>query len=221
MLNLLTEVGARPEDAISIYGPGTFLSNLASVVTDRHHDMLRHLVAQGSDLEEAGFLNMRPLHLAAEAGDLTAVQILVEGNADVNALSGMNKSPLCLATENGHVSVVKYLLEIGANTDSRGSRRKLFRSPLIFYALYSGNLGMLKTLLAHGVELDVTDYFSKNSPLHSAILEEHVDMIQPLVEAGASINAINRESQTPLELAESIENKDAVRALAEAIQNKV
>lgn len=118
MLNLLTEVGAKPEDAISIYGPGTFLSNLASVVTDRHHDMLRHLVAQGSDLEEAGFLNMRPLHLAAEAGDLTAIQILVEGNADVDALSGMNKSPLCLATENVHVSVVKYLLEFGANKDS-------------------------------------------------------------------------------------------------------
>lgn len=80
---------------------------------------------------------------------------------------------------------------------------------------------MLKALLAYGVELDVTDYFSRNSPLHSVILDGHVDMIQPLLEAGALVDAINGDSQTPLELAESIKNEDAVRALTEAIQKEV
>ena len=87
MLSILSEAGAIPEGTESSFGVGLFSSNLISVVTEGHHDMLRHLVDQGADLEEQGFMNMKPLHIAAEAGDLTAVQILVAGDADIIAIA--------------------------------------------------------------------------------------------------------------------------------------
>jgi len=220
MLSILSEAGASPEGTDPSFGVGLFSSNLISVVTDGHHDMLRHLVAQGADLEEQGFMNLKPLHIAAEAGDITAVQILVAGNADINASSSVNNSPLSLAVANGHPEVVQYLIDNGAVTNAKVSHGTLFKSSLVADAIDAGNLETLKILLAHDVELDVTS-FSSNSSLHAAILAGQVDMIEPLIEAGASIDAINLDSQTPLQLAEANDNEDVVRTLKGAIKKNI
>jgi ankyrin repeat protein len=215
MLNILTEAGASIDSTnINSHGFG-YSNSLENTITDGHHDMLRYLITQGVNLdEEIGFMNLKPLHVAINAGDLITVQILVEeGHADINTLSGIsqNTTPLSLATESNHLDIVQYLLEKGASTKEQ-NHGGFFYSPLVISAITQGNLEILKSLLSYGAELALTDN-SQNTPLHIAVLENQIEMIKALVEAGASLDAINLDSQTPLELAQAIADKDAIQIL--------
>ncbi len=57
------------------------------------------------------------LHMAAYAGNMEAVKLLVELGADVNALGDMHYTPLHYAARKGHDDVYDYLIANGAATD--------------------------------------------------------------------------------------------------------
>ena len=50
------------------------------------------------------------LHLAAQIGNLEAVEILIERGADLLALTTQKKTPLHLAAASGNADIVKLLL---------------------------------------------------------------------------------------------------------------
>ncbi|KZZ91025.1 Peptidase S8/S53, subtilisin/kexin/sedolisin [Moelleriella libera RCEF 2490] len=58
---------------------------------------------------------LRPLHVAAMLGNVTAVAILLEHNADINCRGRAGWTPLMFAADNGHGDTVKVLLESHAD----------------------------------------------------------------------------------------------------------
>lgn len=78
------------------------------------------LLDAGADTELCTKDGMSPLFLAASAGQLGTLRLLVEGGADKNrpGPSRDPSPPVVSAAVFGHVEVVKYLLTAGASSTS-------------------------------------------------------------------------------------------------------
>lgn len=73
----------------------------------------------------------------------------------------------------------------------------------------------LKKLLGSGVDLNFR-YDQKRTPLHWAVQEGHIEVIELLLEAGADVNAVDIEGFTPLHLAVGDNRIEIVKVLLNA-----
>jgi ankyrin repeat protein len=88
------------------------------------------------------------LHAAADFGNLTLAQRLVDLGADVNQRSGtFGGAAINLAAAKGHAAVVCYLMSKGAELDVGEPER----NPL-FSAIYGGHLEIVRLLIEAGID---------------------------------------------------------------------
>merc|ERR1719210_1175070 len=64
-----------------------------------------------------------PLHFAAEYGNMTEAQQLLDKRANPKAEDKSGKTPLHWAAEEGHVNVTKLLRRFGANLEAKDKRK--------------------------------------------------------------------------------------------------
>ncbi len=120
ILELLIEQGADL-DAGDRHG----MTALHSAAIFNRADMVRRLLAHGADPYAMGLgygaIRLTPLHKAAEAGSLEAVEALLDDGVDVNVLTeGANRvTPLHIAAARGHQDVIRLLAERGAQINLR------------------------------------------------------------------------------------------------------
>lgn len=100
------------------------------------------------------FENATGLQLAARTGNNKMVALLIEAGADVNAKDSSGIAPLDEAAFNGNVIVADSLLNAGADVNTVGGRHN---STPLHIAAYRGHVGMVKLLLAHGANANLTD----------------------------------------------------------------
>ena len=89
-----------------------------------------------------------PLLLAAIAGELDVVKVLVDNGADVNARDNVGTMPLMWAAFMGELEVIKFLMDKGADVNAKD---KDGRTPLIF-AKSEGHPDVVKFLKQHGAK---------------------------------------------------------------------
>ncbi|XP_029969829.1 myotrophin [Salarias fasciatus] len=63
----------------------------------------------------------KPLHYAADFGQLEVLQFLIQMGADINATDSLGLTPLITACYEGHRDSVKLLLEKGAKKDLKAT----------------------------------------------------------------------------------------------------
>lgn len=80
----------------------------------------------------------------------------------------------------------------------------------LIWAAYDGDLGKVRVLLSKGAAVDCWEGDNHYSPLIMAILQEHADVIDQLLSAGANVNMRAANGRTPLMVAASIGNTSLV-----------
>ncbi|OCK83144.1 ankyrin [Lepidopterella palustris CBS 459.81] len=163
------------------------------------------LLANGADPNARGEEGNTALHTAATAGHTGIVRRLLESGADISAKGVKDKTPLFLAVERGDERMVRQLLNEGAGIESRSSQGET----ALLHAAAGGQLDIVKILLDYsadpnsrrrGVTIEESDSpcGSYDFPLQAAAGEGHVEIVETLLDNGASINDINREGRTAL-----------------------
>ncbi len=163
-----------------------------------HDDAYSLLVDSGVDLT---------LPMAAQLGNLEAVERLIAQGADPNATSEDGSPALVLAARQGHGEVVNALLAAGATVDAQADRR----ATALHAAAREGHLDVARRLLDAGADVSLDGGVLDGTPLHRAAAGGHLDMIRLLIAAGADPDAPAGYTKTrPLHEARWAEDPTAV-----------
>jgi ankyrin repeat protein len=153
-----------------------------------------------------------PLHRAAYADDLAAVERLLRGGADVKEANRYGVTALSLACTNGNGAMVARLLEAGAdaNTALPGGETALMT------AARTGSVEAVRALLSKGADVKARESKQGQTALHWAAAEGHAAVIAELVKAGAVVEDRLDSGYTPLLFAVREGRIAAVKALLKA-----
>lgn len=150
-------------------------------------------------VECRGRRGVRPLHLAAIAGDAEAVSWLLSVGAEVNAKDAKGCTALFRACQHGSTQAAQHLLDAGAD---QLLQNQSLETPL-YIASLCGFCGCVEALLTAGSGSDrfplaAFDYFDGWSPLHAACLKGSLEIVRTLLDAGFDANAVNKWRQAPM-----------------------
>lgn len=151
------------------------------------------------------------LHIAAEVGNYSAAEFLVNRKANINLCDKQGHPPifsLCLSGEEG---IFDLLIKNGAKLDFKS--KSTGTTVLHEYTGY-GHLNLVKKI----IELKAIAVDSRNAtgctPLYFSAQENYPNIVEYLIEHGANVNAENDSEITPLMVAASQGNSKIIEILA-------
>eukprot|EP00514_Thraustochytrium_sp_LLF1b_P005649 CAMPEP_0184523272 /NCGR_PEP_ID=MMETSP0198_2-20121128/8786_1 /TAXON_ID=1112570 /ORGANISM="Thraustochytrium sp., Strain LLF1b" /LENGTH=360 /DNA_ID=CAMNT_0026914273 /DNA_START=1977 /DNA_END=3059 /DNA_ORIENTATION=- len=163
------------------------------------------LLAWGADPCCKTVEGVTPLHFTAYRNSHIA-RLVIEAGADVNALVNQTQqAALHVACNTCDVNFVRLLLEHGARVDLGDD----VENYPMHYAAQNREHGpaMIVLLKEFGAQVDSVDQ-EGGTPLHDAVTLGLVDCAAALLEAGADPYLRNKESKSPLDLAQAAEDRD-------------
>ena len=126
-------------------------------------------------------LDYKPIHAAAEGGDLATVKALVKENPSlVNIKDWDDLTPLHLAVLHGHKDVAEFLLINGALVNAKTNKGV---TPM-HLAAQTGNQALIGLLLVYHADINAIDSEGW-TPLVRAKKWDHPEVVGFLIEHGA------------------------------------
>ena len=173
---------------------------------------IRRLIADGAleASKEDDWRERSPLYLAAQAGRMDVVQLLLEAGEDPtdppnkdDVRSWDKKTPrtaLSVAALWGHTDIVQMLLDAG-----KAAKKRPDLEGALCSAVYAGRVDLVRLFLEAGAAVDPEPdeescWRDNETPLSLAIKTERRELLDLLLDAGANINR-NTGKNTPLCLA--------------------
>ncbi|RMJ19326.1 hypothetical protein CDV36_000971 [Fusarium kuroshium] len=143
-----------------------------------------------------------PLHLAAEAGHVKLVDILLTRKADVSLKTEYGQTALHLAVDMKHLEVVKRLLIIRDMIQVQDQRGET----AFDLAASTGQLALVEMFIQVLREGDDEDAaIEAGFPLHMAAINHHEGVLRLLLSEGWDHNGLNVDGKTPLQVAAEID----------------
>ncbi len=129
------------------------------------------------------------MQIAARHGRGEIARLLIEKGADINGDDSGSGSALRLAAIGGHFDIIELLLDRGAE-----SADTMEAATLLVHAVSQGDLALINKLISRKIDLDAEPlypepYDHSENALYTAINLNRPDIIQLLVQNGASIRA--------------------------------
>jgi catechol 2,3-dioxygenase-like lactoylglutathione lyase family enzyme len=208
-------------DALSLDG-----QIITATVEGKTADLARLLAEHPAKLAlTGGRWNTPLLHLAAEAGHLDCVKLLLKRGIDVNLRDRLDRAtPLHWAASRGHLDVVKHLADAGADLDGEGDDHEIgvlgwatcFQhiqtkvadyllargaKPTIFSSVALDRADLIKQLILADRRLlhaRMSAFEHRWTPLHLAVLKNQPASVAALLELGADIAQRDSRGRTPL-----------------------
>lgn len=218
---------ARPELVNSRDASGRHTTALHIVAGYNVLPAAEHLLAVGADVMARDKGGLTPLHNACSYGHVAMAELLLRHGADPNAADLWRYTPLHEAASKGRAAICQLLLRHGASTTARNCDDRtpaelaqgsdvvdVFRgeAAIIEYAR-TGNVAKLRRLVtADNVNCHDTTG-RQSTALHVAAGYNHLEVVQLLIERGASINATDKGGLMPLHNAASYGHIDVALLL--------
>ncbi|XP_074849367.1 ankyrin repeat and SOCS box protein 11 isoform X1 [Carettochelys insculpta] len=188
---------------------------------------LKTLIAQGFNVNIVTIDRVSALHEACLGGHVACAKVLLENGAQVNAVTVDGIAPLFNACCSGSAACVNMLLEFGAKPQleshlassiheavKRGHRECMEilvangvdidqedsqHGTLLYVACTYQRTDCVKKLLELGASVDLGKRL--DTPLHAAVRKSSVEVVNLLVDYGASLTCRNAEFKCALDLA--------------------
>lgn len=178
--------------------------------------LVKRLLADGAPLEHRNASGATPLLVATHANAVEAAGALIDAGADVNAKDHIHDSPYLYAGARGHLDILKLTLANGA--DLKSTNR--YGGTALIPASERGHVETVRTLIEAGVEVDHVNKLHWTALLEAIILgdggEEHRQIVNLLIDAGADVNLADRDGVTPLQHARRAGYREMERMLVAA-----
>ncbi|HLJ56181.1 MAG TPA: ankyrin repeat domain-containing protein [Chthonomonadaceae bacterium] len=219
------------------------MSPLGTAVFRNDIDSVRHLIARGADVNQAGD-GASALTKAVMRGHAAMVRLLLEAGADPNG-SGDIIGPLGTAAQANQIEIVRMLLDAGADPDIKhdgtsmasvfarnkpeiqallkeyADRRRASQPPpeisaeaRLLEAAKAGDLEAMHGLLDAGCPVDPRDRLEM-TPLLWAINKGHAGVARLLLERGADVHAVNSVGGAAIRIAARRRSADLIALLKE------
>ena len=175
---------------------------LAVIVED--HYLAEALLRNGAN-PELGAWQMRsvtPLHIAAMAGNLDMVKVLLKYGAKVEGTHYWGITPLSSAADLGKDFPAEY----------DGYRKYRWNGPT--GTTLEEYTEIVKLLIEKGANVNHVEKYNE-TPLHHAVRGGYEAIVRLLLEHGAKIDAVNYDKETPLDIAKKLKLDNIQKILEE------
>ena len=186
---------------------------LIAASREGHTETVRYLVGLGQvDVDQVGGWHATTaLHEAVGKHHADVVQVLIDAGADIEKEDSTRRTPLLRACVKGCLDTVKVLVQAGAELRVAGADG----DTCLIAASREGHTETVRYLVGLGqVDVDQVGGRGANTSLHRA--QNHADVVQVLIDAGADIEKENSQGYTPLLFACVKGFLDTVKVLVQA-----
>lgn len=159
----------------------TLLHQIVLDLLSPQRDLEEELFTSTRDIDTTDSENRTPLSWAAELGNLSAVQTLLQYGANMSLKSINGNTALHYATKAPKPDCLSTLLEHGATVSAKNKWRQ---SPLNFASYFQNDESFISPLLDHGAEIDERDCYGSTA-LNNAVFMNHCRTARCLLERGA------------------------------------
>jgi ankyrin repeat protein len=145
---------------------------------------VRKLIASHADVNLPSGDGSTPLLWAVHSSDVEMTRALIAAGAKVDVANNYGVTPLLDASRTGNATMVELLLKAGADP----KRTHPEGETALMAASRAGSIPTVRLLLDRGADVNATDSFQKESALMWASAEDHLDVVDTLLKAGANPN---------------------------------
>src|SRR5688572_1211834 len=179
-------------------------------VQNRDLTKIQALLSRGADVNTQEHTNgYFALQYAINWPDLGLVKLLLDKGANVNAADKTGDTALMSATRSGgpeYAAIAKLLLERGADVHAGGDTA-------IFSAVKYADPAVVQLLLKKGAPVNAQqESRDGDTVLMSAVSGSSLETVQMLLAGGADIKAINKNGQTALMKAATMDHRYSVES---------
>ncbi|MCT7546124.1 ankyrin repeat domain-containing protein [Aliarcobacter cryaerophilus] len=219
----LNEKATYSNDEEGFFG----ITPLYASITLNNWEIAKLLIEAGADVNLGIETDLKytPLLLITSQKEpsLDIFNMLIKAGADINAKDKNSWTPLHWASRKNHIELVKVLIKAGADINEKATYyddEEGFSGITPLYASITlNNWEIAKLLIEAGADVNLgieTDLKYTPLLLITSQKEPSLDIFNMLIKAGADINAIDKDSWTPLHYAVKNNHIEIVNLLIEA-----
>ncbi len=190
---------------------------LQAALKARNHPLVDTLLAAGANPNQCTDWGPPVLGLAARAGDIDSMRLLLAHGAKINA--SCNLTALTAVASDGKPDMVSFLLSAGADVNIVSTKGVTGDETALAGAAKAGHIEIMQTLLAAHADV----HKRGDAALFAAISGGQVEAVRILLAAGANANArdpLGGPYATPLALAEAGGGNDHSTAILDLLRER-